>query len=408
MTDLHGISQETFDDGVGYEVTSRAVYEKRYRRPTWPNLNSGVTVGIGYDLGQASRKQIAADWESRISDGMLMTMLSCAGVTGKPARELALRLQDEIDIPWQVAIEVYAQRDLPRYTAMCRAHLPGYDALAPHCKGALFSLVLNRGPSFDKPGPRYAEMRDIKAAIAKGDLARVPALLRSMKRIWKGTPDERGLSARREKEAMRWEQGLADKHPEQHAKLASQVEITDPDVVAHVQQQLKQLGYYQVGSADGSLTPKGKTEAAILAFRHHEGLPLSPAIDDDLTRALAHAQPPDIAEIRANATVDDLRAQGSHTIAFTDQAKAWAGRLFGSSGVLTGGGLLALITDKATQLKSAQDAVGALGITPQMFAAALVGVLALALLAACGLGIWYVAHRIEQQRLADYHTGKHP
>ncbi|WP_316201475.1 MULTISPECIES: hypothetical protein [unclassified Bradyrhizobium] len=86
---------------------------------------------------------------------------------------------------------------------MCRAHLPGYDALSPYCKGALFSLVLNRGASFDKQGPRYAEMRDIKAAIKRGDLARVPALLRSMKRIWKGTPDEKGLSARREKEAQR-------------------------------------------------------------------------------------------------------------------------------------------------------------------------------------------------------------
>ncbi|WP_316184753.1 peptidoglycan-binding protein [Bradyrhizobium sp. SZCCHNRI1003] len=408
MTNLHGISQETFDDVIGYEVTNRAVYEKRYRRPTWPEVASGVTIGIGYDLGQASRKQIVSDWEGRLSDGALKAMLSCAGITGKPARELSLKLRDEIDVPWDVALEVYAQRDLPRYIGVCRAHLPGYDALAPSCKGALFSLVLNREPAFDKPGPRYAEMRDIKAAIAKGDLARVPALLRSMKRIWKGTPVEHGLAARREKEAMRWEQGLAEGHPEEHAKLASQGEIVDPDVVAQVQQQLKQLGYYQVGSADGSLTPKGRTEAAILAFRHHEGLPLMPTIDDDLIQALAKAQPPEVAETRANATTDDLRAQGSQTIAFTDKAKAWAGRLFGSSGILGGGGLLALVTDYATQLKGAQDAFGALGITPQMFAAAVVGVLALVLLAACGLGIWYVAHRIEQQRLADYRRGKHP
>jgi hypothetical protein len=49
--------------------------------------------------------------------------------------------------------------DLPRYTAMCRAHLPGYDGLSPHCKGVLFSVVLNRGASFDLQGPHYAEMR---------------------------------------------------------------------------------------------------------------------------------------------------------------------------------------------------------------------------------------------------------
>jgi hypothetical protein len=67
-----------------------------------------------------------------------------------------------------------------------------------------------------------------------------------------------------------------------------------------------------------------------LAFRNHEGLPLKTTINDELLLHLAKAQPPEIAEHRANATVDDLRAQGSRTIAFTDKAKAWAGRVFGA------------------------------------------------------------------------------
>jgi hypothetical protein len=37
-----------------------------------------------------------------------------------------------VDIPWDVALEVYAGHDLLRYTALCRAHLPGHDALSPH------------------------------------------------------------------------------------------------------------------------------------------------------------------------------------------------------------------------------------------------------------------------------------
>ncbi|WP_316201473.1 MULTISPECIES: hypothetical protein [unclassified Bradyrhizobium] len=86
MIDLHGISQETFDDAVGYEVTSRDVYEKRCRCLTWPNPQSGPTGAIGHDFGQASRKQIAADWEGRISDAELGALLSCAGVTGPRAR----------------------------------------------------------------------------------------------------------------------------------------------------------------------------------------------------------------------------------------------------------------------------------------------------------------------------------
>jgi hypothetical protein len=61
-------------------------------------------------------------------------------------------------------------------------------------------------------------------------LARVPALLCSMKRIWKGTPDENGLSARREKEVQRWEQALVAHHPQAYAALATVPAVTDPDV----------------------------------------------------------------------------------------------------------------------------------------------------------------------------------
>jgi hypothetical protein len=408
MIDLHGISQETFEDVIGYEVSSRAVYEARYRRLTWPRLQSGPTGGIGYDFGQASKKQIVADWEGRVGDDMLKALVSCAGVSGKPARDLTLRLQDDVDLPWDVAIEVYSQHDLPRYTAMCRAHLPGYDGLSPHCKGALFSLVLNRGASFDLAGPRYAEMRGIKDAIRKGELARVPGLLRSMKRIWQDDPDAKGLLARREKEAQRWQQGLAEQHPEAHAALATAPDVVDPDVVARVQQQLKNLGYYHVGAVDGSLTEKGRTEDAILAFRNRNGLKLSPAIDDELIQALAKARRPDVAETRANATVNDLRDQGSRTIAFTDKTKAWAGRMFGSGGVVGGGGVLAIVTERATAIKGARDAVDALGIPPMVWGATIAAMAGLIVLAGCGLGIWYVADTIERRRLADYRTGKNP
>lgn len=64
----------------------------------------------------------------------------------------------------------------------------------------------------------------------------------------------------------------------------------------------------------------------ILAFRNHEGLPLKATVDDEFLTRLAKAQPPEIAEHRADATVEDLRAQSSQTITFTDKAKLWAWR----------------------------------------------------------------------------------
>jgi hypothetical protein len=59
-------------------------------------------------------------------------------------------------------------------------------------------------------------------------------------------------------------------------------------------------------------------------------------------------------------------------------------------------------------LKGAQDALGAIGITPHMLGMVLVGAVGLLLVAATCLGVWYVATEIEAKRPADYQSGRHP
>ena len=54
-------SCKSLDALVRFEIGSRAQYEKLYAQPTWPGGESGVTIGIGYDLGFASKAQIEAD-----------------------------------------------------------------------------------------------------------------------------------------------------------------------------------------------------------------------------------------------------------------------------------------------------------------------------------------------------------
>lgn len=405
MFDLHGISQEAFDKIIGYEVSSQAVYMHRYRCPTWPGESSGVTIGIGYDVGQTSRAQFVADWSGKLDAAMVKLLARTCGVTGPEARQLAIDLREEVDVTWNDAIDVFSNHDVPRYLALCMAHLPGFDTLSPHCKGAILSITFNRGASFDGKGPRYAEMRDIKAAIRTDDLARIPGLIRSMKRLW---PNTQGLRDRREDEAKLFELGLATHHPEHYAEVASVPPAPDPAIVARVQEQLRAIGYYQVGSIDGSLTPKGKTEDAILAFRNKAGLPLTPTIDDEFLAALSKAQPAEVSEERANATVHDLREQGSETIGFTDRVKSWGGRLFGGGAGLGTTGALALVTEKATAISGAKDAVAGLGLTPQMILIAASVMVGLIVLAAMGLAIWYVADRIEAKRVADYRSGRHP
>ena len=64
-----------------------------------------------------------------------------------------------------------------------------------------------------------------------------------------------------------------------------------------VQQQLKDLGYYEVGNIDGSYG--ARTRAAVLAFRADNGLPLSPDIDPAFVAALQTAKPRHVSPERA-------------------------------------------------------------------------------------------------------------
>jgi hypothetical protein len=406
MLDLHEISRASFDLIVASEVTSEAFYEKWYRGLVWPGEQSGPTGGIGYDFGQQSRAQISADWKGRVPDTMLKALLKCSGVTGAPAKALAAQLSPAVDIPFDVALDVFSNCDVPRYLGILRRACPGVEELPPDGQGALLSITFNRDAGgFNSTAPRYAEMRQIRDCVKSGQLARIPGLIRSMKRLW---PNSSGLRTRREDEALLFEKGLAEHHPEIAADAANAPPPPDPEVVARVQRQLRDLGYYQVGAIDGSLTPQGKTEDAILAFRNRNGLPLTPTIDDDFLNALAKARPPEIAEERANATTGDLREQGSETIDFTDKVKRWAGGLFGSGTGITGAGVIAYITDKASALTGARDAVKGLGLSAEAWLAIMFAVLLALVVAGMGVAIWYVAHRLEQKRLADYRIGKNP
>ena len=174
--------------------------------------------------------------------------------------------------------------------------------------------------------------------------------------------------------------------------------ITDPDVVQRVQARLKKLGYYEIGKADGDLTPKGRTEGAILAFRNENDLPLRPTIDSEFLAALAKAQPRAISDARAAATTDDLRAEGVETIGLTDRFKKWAGRIFGLG--LTGSAGTGIF---ATWIGKLSDATS---ISGEMIAVIILALLALLGIACVGLIVWFIADKIERKRVDDYRKAK--
>jgi hypothetical protein len=272
------ISQAAFDLIVAEEVTSQAVYSKKYRKPEWPGESSGVTVGIGYDLGQTAAATIRADWKDRVPPAMLDAMVSASGVTGARAKTLTARLRDKIDIPWATALAVHEDRVLPRWEAKVAKALPNTDKLSPDCFGALVSLTFNRGPSFSTKGDRYIEMRAIKAHMAAGNYAAIPNEFRSMKRIW---PKTQSLRERRDTEAKLFERGLSGEKP---APIKQTAPPADPNVkgdpeVWHVQRRLKAMNYLP-GDLDGLWG--GITGGAITGFINDRHLNINAPTSDEM------------------------------------------------------------------------------------------------------------------------------
>jgi GH24 family phage-related lysozyme (muramidase) len=73
--------------------------------------------------------------------------------------------------------------------------------LRPNACGAILSLVYNRGTS--TVGDSRREMKVLqKQCIPNTDYACIAEQIRSMTRLWRGTVNENGLTARREAEAI--------------------------------------------------------------------------------------------------------------------------------------------------------------------------------------------------------------
>jgi hypothetical protein len=201
------ISDKAVDLIVMFEVSSRAAYERRYRHPVWPKGRSGITVGIGYDVGYVRPAVLAADWQGQLPQEQIDTLKVACGVTGDAAQALLPRTST-VDIPFENAMAVFRGATLVQTAALTATALPNANRLHPDSFGALVSLVYNRGASFRLQGERYTEMRQIAEDMAAMQFAQVPGRIRGMKRLWAGKPDMAGLVKRREMEATLFEDGL--------------------------------------------------------------------------------------------------------------------------------------------------------------------------------------------------------
>ncbi len=201
------ISDKTID--LLYEFEPRGGIGKHFNpAPEVPPEDSGVTIGLGYDLGQTEKARFLSDWSGRIPDKDLKLLSTVIGLTGSAARAALPKLK-RVKIPWETAKAVFHERTIPFFTKQTLQTYPGSSALPPDSFGALVSMTFNRGTALKRD--RDLEKREIRDAIQEGKSHLVPELILKSKRLW---PKDDGLLRRRDAEAALFLRGLQNRSME--------------------------------------------------------------------------------------------------------------------------------------------------------------------------------------------------
>jgi GH24 family phage-related lysozyme (muramidase) len=184
---------------VELEISSQAYYNRYLKNPTWPGGASGVTIGIGYDLGYCSAAAMRRDWRGKIADEGVESLEQACRLKADKAKAMVNRAAiRRVTVPLGAAREVFYAASLPNYAEKCLKAYPGVERLPADAQAAMLSLVFNRGTAMS--GSRRREMKALKAAVAAADLGAIAEQLQSMKRLWLGKKLD-GLLVRRDREA---------------------------------------------------------------------------------------------------------------------------------------------------------------------------------------------------------------
>lgn len=183
---------------INHEIGGKSYYEKALQKPIWAGGQSGVTIGLGYDLGYVTEKQFLEDWSDKINLNFITPLRKVIGLKGELAKQMLKGEIMQVRIPFTVAYEVFIKRSLPKYYKMTKAIYPELDTLNEDTRGALVSMIYNRGNKLD--GDTRKEMRAIVSLVAKKDYEGIAEQIERSKRLWEQKSLD-GLVRRREEEA---------------------------------------------------------------------------------------------------------------------------------------------------------------------------------------------------------------
>jgi hypothetical protein len=205
------LSKKSLDLILEFEVGGgENYYNKFLKNPAWPEGQSGVTIGVGYDLGYVNKTEFSEDWKG-LPKEIFDRLYKVVGIKGYNAKNLIRGLRD-IVIPWELSLQVFNNKTVAKFWNLTKDTFPNFDKMPEDAKGGLVSLVFNRGSALE--GDRRREMKLIRDGMRitntfdQKSLSFIANQIRNMKRIWAGGSIEKGMNRRRDAEAKLIEQSL--------------------------------------------------------------------------------------------------------------------------------------------------------------------------------------------------------
>jgi len=176
------LSKKAIDLIIQFEVGGRAYYDKKLQTPIWAGGESGVTIGMGYDMGYCTETQFFQDWGNQLTPNFLDPLRKVIGLKGIQAKQMLRGELLQVKISYNQAYEVFVKCSVPKYFKLTKAIYPELETLNEDTQGALVSMVYNRGNKLE--GDSRIEMKRIVDMVKRKDYNGIAEEIEKSKRHW--------------------------------------------------------------------------------------------------------------------------------------------------------------------------------------------------------------------------------
>ena len=201
LTFAAGTREAVLERSANFLITAEDVPT----HPYWPKGDSGITIGVGWDLGQHGESEFLSAWAA-LDLASLRQLKEAIHKRGHAAEVLVPQLKP-ITVPRNISLSVFRRSLDASYYPMMLQLFPGVESLSTDVQVALLSLVFNRGvllgrdPDWSKVKAldRRWEIRRLQDDVKQRDVFAIYIRLGTMKRLWEKS-GQRGLLYRRRDE----------------------------------------------------------------------------------------------------------------------------------------------------------------------------------------------------------------